>query len=143
MKKLFWALAILTVVAVVISLALNYFNNNLNSESKAFVDTTFKKIITDWDANLLIANSSPSMLAMVPKEKLKSSFFALGKELGTLKKCRETTGQVGINFEGNKRVITATYDVSCVFERAEATFRIQLIRDAGKWRISAINVNKK
>lgn len=143
MKKLFWALAILTVIAVVVSLALNCFNNNLNSESKDFVDTTFRKIITEWNADLLIANSSSFMLAGMPKEKLKASFSALAEELGKLKEYSGATGQVGINLEGKKQVVTATYDVSCIFERAKAAFRIQLIRNAGKWQISAINVNKK
>ncbi|OGC04226.1 hypothetical protein A2276_06445 [candidate division WOR-1 bacterium RIFOXYA12_FULL_43_27] len=143
MKKLIWILAIFTAVAVIVSLALNYFNNNLNSESRDFVDTTFRKIITDWDSNLLIANSSPSMLAMLPKEKLKASFNALGKDLGALKKYRGASGQVGINFEENKQVVTATYDVACAFEKTEAVFRLQLIREAGKWQIKAISVNKK
>lgn len=143
MKKFLLFFAIIVIIGVIISLVLNYLNTGLNRESKEFVDKIVTQITTSWDPNLLIKNASPELLKSVSNKKIKESFKAFDKKLGSLEKYLGSSGEVGIYVKKETRIITATYSAKVKFKNTIAEIKIQLIKDANIWKIAVFSVKYK
>ncbi len=143
MKKILLIFAIVVVLGVIVSLALNYLNTGLNRESKAFVDKIVPQITTSWDPNLLIKNASPELLKTVSHKKIRASFAAFNRKLGPLEKYLGSNGEVGIYIKKEKKIIAATYSAKARFKNKFAQIKIQLIKDAKAWKIAAFSVKHK
>ncbi|MBT8763565.1 hypothetical protein KFV02_06420 [Desulfohalobiaceae bacterium Ax17] len=146
MKKILTVLGGIFVVLVIVSiigfLILNYFGNNLDTESMAYVDENIPKIISAWDSNELINQASPELLQVMSKEKIEYFFKFFSDRLGSLKEYKGSKGKANIFITtGEGKVITAAYLAEALFEKAPSTIQIRIIKHDDKWQILEFRVN--
>ncbi len=114
--------------------------NNLNKESKLFVDAAVPAIIADWDVREIQKRASPEFNATVDYDDMLQMFDIL-RDLGDLQEYYEAAGESKITLSlESGLVITALYEASADFEEGSADIQISLIRHGGQWQILGFKV---
>ncbi|MBW6440723.1 hypothetical protein K0B03_01670 [Patescibacteria group bacterium] len=127
-------LGILIVISIFI--LISFFGNNLDQESKAYVDMTVPIIISSWDSQELISRASWELRESTPSEKIELSFIAFSNKFGQFREYKGSTGEISISHEN----ITATYDAEAVFENDLAVIQIQIIKTDDDWKIRGFQI---
>ena len=147
MKKFFTVVGIFFSVLIVIGIIgffiLNHFGSKLDSQSKAYVDEVVPKIISNWDVQTLISESSSELLKVAPRDKIESMFKAFSDKLGRLKDYKNSKGQAGINVTPQGKFTTGAYVAEASFEKGDATVWVRTILTDEKWQIIEFRVNSE
>jgi hypothetical protein len=112
----------------------------LDKESKDWVDKIVPEIISSWDVDGIISNSSSELLRVTPREKLKKLFTTLSNELAHLKEYKGATGESWIDFNNGVKTITAVYIAEAVFTKGSAQIAIRGIKEADGWKLCSFHV---
>jgi hypothetical protein len=113
----------------------------LNKESKAWVDETVPRIVTTWNVDETINNSSPELLQIMSREDIKVLFSTRSTKLGPFKKYNGSTGEAGIEINIGHKFTTAEYTARTNFINGAAEISIRGIKENGAWKILEFHVN--
>jgi hypothetical protein len=69
-------------------LILRHFGSKLDAQSKAYIDAVVPKIVSHWEVQALMADASPELLEIAPREEMEPLFKAFSDKLGALKEYR-------------------------------------------------------
>lgn len=116
---------------------INNYGDNLDKESKAYVDMVVPAIVGSWEPQELISRASPELLKSNSDDALKFYFKASFNKYGRLKEYRGSTGQAIINPGEETK---ANYSAKADFEKGSATIWINVIKIKNKWQISVFQV---
>ena len=144
MRKFFYGLgivfAILIVVALIGGVLVGLKGAALDRESKAFVDSSVPAISMAWDEQQLIQRASPALLSSLKPGDLSATFDKLS-QLGSFVKYDGANGQANIANWNGVTTISAAYVAKAKFQKGDATFRIVLTKQDGKWMINGFHVD--
>jgi len=145
MRKLLYILGavflalIIAVVGTVGHLA--YIGNQLDQESKAYVDKAVPAIVADWSVEELTRRASPELLQSTKPDDLRS-LFALFAKLGPLVQYGGSKGDAKIFAStGGGQSITAEYVALATFKNGRASIEIGLLKVDGIWKVQNFRVN--
>ncbi|HWH70930.1 MAG TPA: hypothetical protein VNT26_16190 [Candidatus Sulfotelmatobacter sp.] len=145
MKKFLMVLgglfAVLTVATIGGIFAMKYFGEDLDKESKAYVDANLPQIVGNWDPRELLDRASPEFSQVVPQEKVIKLFKILSQRLGPLKEYKGSAGQSNVLLNPEGKVITGDYKADAVFENGPAKIDFRIIRRDGQWQVLEFWVN--
>jgi hypothetical protein len=147
LKKILLVIGIAALIIIASVFLFSAWGNNLDRESKDYVDKNIPVIISAWDYKELVKRASPELLNIAPDEKFKSLFDTLSEKLGKFKKYNGSKGEASINTvfftkEGPfGYAITAAYSADdVVFENDSAQIKIELVLRDNEWRILSFYV---
>jgi len=146
MKKFFAVLggifAVLIVFAAVGFFVLNHFGNQLDQESKSYVDSNLPKIITNWNVEELLKRASPELMKVAPRDKVEKLFKMFAEKLGPLEYYEGSTGQSNMLVTTQDGyVVTGVYVAEARFVKAPATIKFRIIKHDDNWQILEFHVN--
>jgi hypothetical protein len=130
---------IVVVIALVGSIAI--IGNQLDKESKAYVDVAIPAIVSTWDIGEIEKRASPEYNNEVDYDELEQDFESL-QQLGELVEYKGSTGDANISFFHKfSYEITADYTASAEFEEGTTTIRMSLIKHGDRWQILEFTIN--
>ncbi len=119
----------------------NIDRENLDSESKIWIDNVMPKILDSWDTNEIVLNSSPEFLGVSPTDETKRfSDWAL-ENYGELKRYVSSSGEAGIHIINFSTTITAEYVVDAEFAKRQGRVFVQGIKRDGVWKIYSLHLD--
>lgn len=129
-------LAIVAVVAI--ALGWGYYSVWASEgDATSYVDRTVQAIVTDWNIQAFIAESSPELLQVAPSDKMRPIFETFSTRLGPLKAYNGATRErYYVNLVPWNRFITFSYTADATFEKGPAKIRIGIIRRGGQWKLT-------
>jgi len=107
----------------------------LNQESKAWVDSTIPKILTNWNVNEMVNDSSPELMQTTSESDVSKLFSTLSSKLGAFKKYDGSTGEAGVDINNGREMTTAQYVAEADFTEGTANVTIEGIKENGVWKI--------
>jgi len=148
MQRILLIIAIFSICAIIISgvglLLLRQVRNQLDIESKLYVDTIIPTITSSWDTVQLITNASPEFLYFNPPERIESWFAMFSRHLGPLREYRGSKGRAAVNyFAPEGKITTAIYIADVLCEKAPATIQVAMILRQRKWQILEFRLNSR
>jgi hypothetical protein len=114
--------------------------NNLNAESKAYVEQAVVDIGQNWDRQELIKRASPDLIANLSPQQIAQLFDPLAARFGKLTRYDGQTGFATITMGAGSKII-AHYDVAATFENGPVGFRIDLVKINDRWMIESFYVH--
>lgn len=105
-------------------------------EGKGYVDRVAPAIVRAWSAEALVAQASPELLSVAPREKIAALLEVFARRLGALERYGGASRQhyfVTFTLEGP--VVTMLYTADAAFEKGPATLRVRTVRRGGQWKL--------
>jgi len=135
------AFTLAVVIAAGVGLgALLYKGHQLDTESKAFVDSAVPAIVTTWSKQQLLDRATPELRETIKPDELNALFDRLS-QLGPLVEYQGATGEAAMSYiAGSGGTVSASYDAKARFQNGSATFRIVLMKRDGRWMIHNFHV---
>lgn len=127
----------LLLVAGVVSFII--IGNNLDRESRIFVDQAVPAIVSDWNIAELQVRASREFDQSVDYRQLEQ-FFEVLHELGDLEEYRGAVGESKITVSLYGVTVTAEYVAAVDFEAGSAEFELTLIKRDGQWQILGFRI---
>jgi hypothetical protein len=125
----------LIVVLLTVFGSLIVLGNQLDRESKAYVDAAIPAIVSTWDVGEIEKRASPEFNNEVDYDDLEQDFEVL-QQLGDLVEYKGSTGDANISvFHKFSYEITADYTARADFEAGTTTMRMSLIKHGDQWQI--------
>ncbi len=143
MKNLFLVLGVIFSILIIIVGVWLFLVMKLTSQSKAYVDETVPKIISDWNVQILRTQSTKELLGRVSPEEMAASFKKLSEQFGPFKEYKGSTGKVNVEFVGFGMVTTADYEAEASFEKATVKIVVHLQLVNRIWQIENWQVQFK
>lgn len=131
---------VLIIAGIVSAVILGKEGASLDTESRAYADSSIMAIVSDWDKNELQTRASSEFLMITPPPDLER-LFAKFRTLGRLKTYNGSRGQARIMFNQAGKSVTAIYEASADFETGPARITLTLIKRIDGWRIYGFHVN--
>ena len=119
-------------------------DENLNKESKQYVDNVIPKIIKNFDENVFLEYAAPELVKNIPKEKIEK-IFKMYKKLGTFEKYLGSKGKAKVSFAimQLKKWTYAKYTCKAQFTTGEAIIKVTIIKENNQWYIYHLKINSK
>ena len=144
MRRVFYWLGVVFAVIIVAGIAGGVFllvqGNRLDSESRAYVDSSVPAVANGWNQSELVSRASPALLATIKPGDLTVVFGKLAP-LGAFVSYNGAKGEANISNWNGVTSITAAYVAKATFQNGNATFNVKLSRHDGKWMIDGFHVN--
>lgn len=143
MKKLIIITALLFLIFVGIGsffISLAKDGEQLDSQSKQFVDAVVPKIISQWDISELIDNMDQESLTPLKRQQLEW-YFSFYSKLGKMKSYKGSKAEATTSVFNGAKEISAEYAAEADFETGKAVVNISINKKAGHWKIVAFKVN--
>ena len=147
MKKLLMFLGgIFLIILILLIAAVGYavlsgIGQNLDAESKLWVDTVVPEIVATWNVEALLKNSSSALLQTVSEEEMVESLDIFSEQLGAMKQYHGSTGAVSIYVRNGIKTITAEYVSAVTFENSSSTIEITGVKENDVWKVNRIYIN--
>ncbi len=134
--RLVSAVALAVIVGGVIGY--EWSNSRLDRSSKAYSEQSVAQILNAWSDQELLTRASTQFRDAVDPDELHAGFDVLAHRLGMMQSCSAASGSVKREVG---KPITALYEVSCRFDRGEATVSISLILAGSEWQILGFTIH--
>lgn len=134
-------LSALVVVGIVAAFYMAHVGQQLDADSKAYVDDVIPRIASNWSPEALIAESSPELMQSTSAAQTRELCAVLLQNLGTLKEYNGSQGESLTEFSAHGKRVTAHYTVHASFEKRTAVLRVGLILKGDQWKLSELNVD--
>jgi len=108
---------------------------SLDKESKAWVDAIVPQVVSKWNADAFLQDSSSELKQTQSKAQISQLMTAFSNQFGPMKKYEGSTGQSLINVNNFHATITAEYRADIVFANGSTTVDILGIKENGQWKI--------
>ena len=145
LKNLFIIFIIIFFISFVV---LMYFSSRsdeqLNRESKQYIDSVLPDILEHFDPDVFINYAAPELLANVSKKRL-TEIFKIYKKLGDFKKYLGSKGKAkkSIPLFKGKKWIYAKYNAKAEFTNGMAIIKITIVKENGKWYVYHLKIDSK
>lgn len=121
-----------------------WYAQQLDQQSKQYVDEAVPAIVTAWRSEELFNRSSSEFVQVTPINKLDSFFEILSVKLGALQSYQGSQGEAKISAIFPQGVtVTANYTAKAVFENGSAIIKVQLIQRNNNWQILYFGVDSE
>jgi hypothetical protein len=145
MRRFLYILGSLTLVVFVVAIVgfglVAYKGNELDAESRAFVDSAVPAIAARWSKQELLDRATPELRENAKPARLQMMFEALSR-LGRPVEYEGATGQATMTYiAGSGSTVSGSYTAKVKFEGGSAAFKIGLLRRDGHWMIHNFHVD--
>ena len=146
MQKTLKILGVLTLIFIcIVGISIGvvaYKGDELDDQSKAYVDAAIPAIAGKWDQEQLVIRSTPSLRESITPDQLSTLFWRLSL-LGPLVRYEGSSGQSAMSYFNGVSRVTALYVAKAQFKNGNATFHIALLKLNGQWLINGFRVDPK
>ena len=113
----------------------------LDSDSKAYVDSTIPILVRDWNPEELTTRSSAELRELLKEPEL-GNLYQMFRRLGAMTQYDGSRGdaRVALNLPFGFRT-TATYLAKAEFENGPGTIKMTLIKRDGSWQILEFGID--
>lgn len=112
--------------------------SQLDTSSKAYVDTEVPAIFGQWNVDELVAQATPQFLKSSDRDQSQQMFQKAATALGAFRSYDGARGQAIVSVTPQTgRVVAAEYEASLSYANGPATVDLRLVQQFGYWRIMA------
>jgi hypothetical protein len=145
MRRFLYFLGAFTLAVVIVAVvglgAVFYKGHELDTESKAFVDSAIPAITATWKEKQLLDRSTIELRETVKPDELRSLFDRLS-QLGPLIEYQGATGQAIMSYlSASGSTVSASYSAKARFQNGSATLQVLLLKRDGHWLIHNFHVD--
>jgi hypothetical protein len=148
MRKLFFGLAVLAVVVVVMgswrAVSLWRGFSTIGSETKTYVDDAVVEISGHWDKDALMRRASSGLKKTVSArpQALESLFTSALAGLGDMVRYKGASGSVTMKATTETgTTVSGKYTATADYQNGPATLRLGLLKEDGAWTIDSFSVD--
>jgi hypothetical protein len=112
--------------------------SKLDAESKAYVEATLPKFLSNPTADSVLSFMAPQDKANVKASDMLSFSSYISQNLGAFQSYDDMKGDALIMFSPNGKDITAKYLVHCYFDKASVTATVSLRKVGDAWSLMGV-----